>query len=298
VRILVTGGSGYLGSAAVPALRARGHEVVTIGRHPGVDAACDLTDGDAVHKAVRAVGNCDAVVHLAARAHDFRGLTLDDLLLANTTTTRNLAAALRAEGRTAAVRFVHASSVAVYDLLNARRPLTAEQAPYAASKLQAEQLLHAEPFHSLHLLRFAPIYDPAHLQDVKKRVFFPGTRVKLRLYPPPMHSLCSLDRAVQSLVDAVEKTPSHGSFVVNATDPQPISQRELVGWFPGLAVPVPTAVLRAFARGLSLCGQPGRAASRLTSKFTTDTTYPQVPAVHATSEAQGDVDRNRSTSAW
>ena len=138
MRILVTGGTGYLGSATVAALRSRGHEVVTIGRHSGVDTAvCDLTDGVAVRNALREVGACDAVVHLAARAHDFRGLTLDDLLLANTTTTRHLIEALRGEDRTAEVRFVHASSVAVYDLLDATRGLTAEQAPYAASKLLA-----------------------------------------------------------------------------------------------------------------------------------------------------------------
>ena len=296
MKILVTGRSGYLGSAVVPALRARGHEVVTIGRRPGVDAACDLTDAGATRDAVRAVGEVDAVVHLAARAHDFRGLAIDDLVLANVSTTRNLVAALRAEGAVTSVRFVHASSVAVYELLDTNRRVTAAEAPYGASKLAAEQLLSAEPFRSLCVLRFAPIYDPAHLQDVAKRVFLPGTRVKMRLFPPPMHSLCSLDRAVQSLVDAVEKTPSRGSFVVNATDPQPISQRELVGWFPGLAVPVPTAVLRAFARGLSLCGQPGRAASRLTSKFTTDTTYPQAIAVHATSEVQGDRGFKKSAS--
>jgi len=275
VRILVTGGSGYLGSAAVAALRARSHDVVTIGRHPGVDAAvCDLTNADAVQKAVRAVGDCDAVVHLAARAHDFRGLSLDELLLANTTTTRNLIAALRAEGRTSAVRFVHASSVAVYELLDGARGLTAEQAPYAASKLQAEQLLHAEPFRSLCVLRFAPIYDRSHLQDVAKRVFLPGTRLKLRLYPPPVHSVCSLDRAVQAILDAVEAAQTTGFSISNVTDQSPIRQDEMASWFPGPALPVPTGALRALSDGLMLCGKPGRTVARLIRKFSASTSYP------------------------
>ena len=78
MRILVTGGSGYLGTAAVAALRDRGHDVVTIGRRPGIDAAvCDLANEEATRHAVRAVGDIDTVVHLAARAHDFHGLTLD-----------------------------------------------------------------------------------------------------------------------------------------------------------------------------------------------------------------------------
>ena len=274
MRIVITGGSGYLGSAAVPVLRARGHEVVTIGRHPGIDAAvCDLTDGEAVCRAVRAVGDCDAVVHLAARAHEFRGLKLDDLLLANTITTRNLIDALRAEGRTSAVRFVHASSVAVYELLDQTLGLTAEQVPYAASKLQAEQLLQAEPFQSLFVLRFAPIYDHAHLQDVAKRVFLPGTRLKLRLYPPPMHGLCAIDRAVDAIVDAVDAVPASSVHIGDIADSRPTSQHELASLFPGVAIPVPTVVLTSFASGIGLCGRRGRAAASFVRKFALSTTY-------------------------
>ena len=274
MRILVTGRSGYLGSAVVPALRARGHEVVTIGRHPGSDAACDLTDGGATRDAVRAVGDVDAVVHLAARAHDFRGLSLNDLLLANTVTTRNLIAALRSEGRIVAVRFVHASSVAVYELLDATRGLTAEQVPYAASKVQAEQLLYAEPFHSLHLLRLAPIYDRSHLDDVAKRVFLPGTRLKLRLFPPPLHSLCSRDRAVQAILNAVEDAAVTGRSISNVTDPRPFSQHELLNWFPGRSLPVPVSLLSALAGVSRLGGVNGRRVSQLINKFSCSSSYP------------------------
>ena len=276
MKILVTGGSGYLGAAAVAALQVRGHKIVTIGRHPGTDSiVCDLNDRDAVYDAVRAVGDIDTVVHLAARAHDFRGLTLDDLLLANTTTTDNLVAALRAAGRTATVRFVYASSVAVYELLQATRRLTAEQAPYAASKLQAEQSLHSEPFQSLSVLRFAPIYDPNNLHDVAKRVYLPGTRLKLRLCPPPVHSLCTLERAVQTIVDAVETSAMTGRHIANVTDPLPISQQDLLDWFPGRSLPVPTALFHVAASIVGLCGATGRKASRLISKFVGSTRYPR-----------------------
>ena len=286
MRILVTGGSGYLGSAALAALRARGHDVVTIGRHPAVDTAvCDLTDADAVHKAVRAVGDCDAVVHLAARAHDFRGLSLEDLLLANTATTRNLIAALRAEGRTAEVRFVHASSAAVYELLDAKRRMTAEQAPYAASKLQAEQLLHAEPFRSLCVLRFTPIYDRDHLQDVAKRVFLPGTRLKLRLCPPPLHSLCRLDRAVRAIVYCIESHGATGRHLTNVNDPLLISQHELTEWFPGKAMPLPTTALALIAKTAARCGTAGARAERLIRKFT-ETSDPPVPSWDVTLACQ------------
>ena len=287
MKILVTGGSGYLGAAAVAALQVRGHKIVTIGRHPGTDSiVCDLTDRDAVQDAVRALDDIDTVVHLAARAHDFRGVTLDDLLLANTTTTDNLVAALRAAGRTATVRFVYASSVAVYELLQATRRLTAEQAPYAASKLQAEQLLHSEPFQSLSVLRVAPIYDPNNLHDVAKRVYLPGTRLKLRLCPPPVHSLCTLDRAVQTIVDAVETSAMTGCHIANVTDPLPISQKDLLDWFPGRSLPVPTALFHVAASIIGLCGATGRKTSRLISKFACSSMYPEPkwPATLAWSE--------------
>lgn len=283
MRILVTGGSGYLGTAAVAALRARGHEVVTIGRHPDLDTAvCDLTDAEATHNAVRTVGDVDTVVHLAARAHDFRGLTLDELLLANTTTTRNLIAALRAEGRSEAVRFVHASSVAVYELLDQKHAIPAEEAAYAASKLQAEQLLLAESFRSLCVLRFALIYDRAHLGDVAKRVFLPGTRLKLLLCPPPVHSMCTLDRAVQAIIDAVEMPSAGGCSVSNVMDLQPISQHEMASWFPGPVLPVPIGVLRALAGGLMLGGKTGRMAARLMRKFTDASSYPDAGSASMT----------------
>jgi UDP-glucose 4-epimerase len=276
VRILVTGGSGYLGSAAVAALRSRGHEVIPIGRHPDTDAYnCDLTDRDGVQGAVRASGDCDAVVHLAARAHDFRGMTLEDFLAANTTTTSNIIAALRTEGRIAAVRFVHASSVAVYELLDTERKLSAEEAPYAASKLLAEKLLYAEPFQHLCVLRFAPVYDRHRLQDVAKRVCLPGTGLKLRLYPPPVHSLCSLDRAVAGIVTALETATPPERQLANVADDAPISQDQLLGWFPGLALPVPTSLLRVLADGISLCGTKGRKVSRLIGKFAASSTYPE-----------------------
>ena len=287
MKILVTGGSGYLGAAAVAALQVRGHKIVTIGRHPGTDSiVCDLTDRDAVQDAVRAVDDIDTVVHLAARAHDFRGVTLDDLLLANTTTTDNLVAALRAAGRTATVRFVYASSVAVYELLQATRRLAAELAPYAASKLQAEQLLHSEPFQSLSVLRFAPIYDPNNLHDVAKRVYLPGTRLKLRLCPPPVHSLCTLERAVQTIVDAVETSAMTGCHIANVTDPLPISQKDLLDWFPGRSLPVPTALFHVAASIIGLCGATGRKTSRLISKFACSSMYPEPkwPATLAWSE--------------
>ena len=69
VRVLVTGGSGFIGSAVVAALATGGHEPVCLDlrRPTAPDTAsivADVRDGSAVSTALRGV---DAVVHLAAK---------------------------------------------------------------------------------------------------------------------------------------------------------------------------------------------------------------------------------------
>src|SRR5690349_12444377 len=125
--VLVTGASGYLGRAVVPALVAAGHEARRF--------AGDLLDPDAVAGAVAGV---DAVIHLAARAR-VRESFQDPIgcYQVNVTGTLNLLGAV-APG----TRFVLASTASVYGTPTAQPipetcPL-APQNPYAASKAAAE----------------------------------------------------------------------------------------------------------------------------------------------------------------
>jgi len=75
VRVLVTGGTGYLGRAIVTALAARGHEPVVLARHAtaaglagrAVDA--DVRDRGAV---IDAAQSCDAICHSAALVSQWR----------------------------------------------------------------------------------------------------------------------------------------------------------------------------------------------------------------------------------
>src|SRR5687768_12327197 len=76
-RVLVTGGSGVVGNAAVAALLKAQHRVRLLARHADVDARVwpegveprpgDVTDPDSMRGAAE---GCDAVVHIAGVVRD------------------------------------------------------------------------------------------------------------------------------------------------------------------------------------------------------------------------------------
>src|SRR5262249_37428759 len=61
MRVLLTGGTGFVGAALVPALRSAGHTVTLVSRSP------EDVSGDALgwEEIGGAVGECDAIVNLA-----------------------------------------------------------------------------------------------------------------------------------------------------------------------------------------------------------------------------------------
>jgi UDP-glucose 4-epimerase len=148
VRILVTGGSGFVGSHTVDALLARGHaprilDIVDPTAQPPerVDARIgDILDAETVRRAAR---GCDAVIHLAAVA-DVNDVMRDPdrARRVNVQGTRNVLEAATAEN---VRRVVFASTVWVYGSSNGR-PFTEDDAPaaaehpYVATKLAGERL--------------------------------------------------------------------------------------------------------------------------------------------------------------
>ncbi|MFD7551593.1 short chain dehydrogenase [Streptomyces sp. NPDC059578] len=80
MKIITVGGAGTIGRRLVPALRARGHEVVVAGRTSG-DVHVDLTSHETIEAMYGEVGAVDAVVSIAAHGEldDFRTLTREAL---------------------------------------------------------------------------------------------------------------------------------------------------------------------------------------------------------------------------
>lgn len=150
MKILVTGGGGFLGQAIVRQLIARGDALVSLNRsaYPelerlGVDCRRgDIADTDAV---LAAAQGCEAVIHVAARAGP--GLHAPDFERPNVLGTENVLAAC---ARHAIGLLVYTSSPSVVhsagDIENGDESLPYPahfQAPYPETKARAERLVLA-----------------------------------------------------------------------------------------------------------------------------------------------------------
>jgi UDP-glucose 4-epimerase len=172
VRVLVTGGAGFIGSHVVDRLRAHGHEprifdLVRSRYHSAGEVEMvrgDLLDEDAVRRALR---GCDAAVHLAAVA-DVNEVVADPVraVAVNVRGTQTILEAARIAG---IERFVFGSTVWVYDSAPVQSPID-EDAPlaspshvYTATKRAGEMYCRSyeERFGlSQTILRFGIPYGP------------------------------------------------------------------------------------------------------------------------------------------
>jgi len=216
MKILVTGGGGFLGQALCRGLVARGHEVASFnrGRYPELEAlgvrqvAGDLADAAAVRAAC--TGHA-AVFHNAAKAGAWGPYA--DYFRANVLGTRHVIAACRAHG---IGRLVYTSTPSVTH--RATHPVeggTADtvpygsgfKAPYASTKLIAEQELLAANDASLATIALRPrlIWGPGDHQ-LLPRLVERARAGRLRLVGDGSNLIDTtyIDNAAQAHFDAFE----------------------------------------------------------------------------------------------
>jgi UDP-glucose 4-epimerase len=173
MRIVVTGGAGFIGSHLVAALVTAGHDVVVLdnllrGSREAVPGGASFIEGDIrdPESVTNALRGADLVYHLAAQSNVMGAMSdVDYSFQTNVAGTFNVLKAARDQ---AVPRLVFASSREVYgdqDVLPVPEsaPLLARN-PYGASKLAAEAYcrvwLELAPAVECNILRFANVYGP------------------------------------------------------------------------------------------------------------------------------------------
>ena len=168
MKLLVTGGAGFIGSAVVRLAIARGHEVVnldaltyagclanldSVAEHPGYSfVQADIRDRAAIDTVLKDHAP-DAIMHLAAETHVDRSIDGPaDFIETNITGTYNLLEAARAywtaKGKSDTFRFHHVSTDEVFGTLGPEGMFTEDTAydprsPYSASKAASDHLVRA-----------------------------------------------------------------------------------------------------------------------------------------------------------
>ncbi len=164
MKILVTGGCGFIGSAVVRLAIARGHEVVTFDAMTYAASATNLgpalrsnlhslVQGDirdrAAVDAALADHRPDAIMHLAAESHVDRSIDgPGDFVTTNVVGTFTLLEAARAYDKPDGFRFHHVSTDEVFGSLGATGQFTEDtpydpRSPYSATKAASDHLVRA-----------------------------------------------------------------------------------------------------------------------------------------------------------
>lgn len=255
MRILVTGGAGFIGSHLSERLLRDGNEIAIL------DDLNDFYSPDEKRRnlaAVQAAGAClfkhgdicdqqqvdalfeefqpDSVIHIAARA----GVrpSLEQPLLYEKVNVGGTAVVLDAARRSGCKRFVMASSSSVYGVAN-RVPFSEDDtsnlpiSPYAASKLAAEKFCYAYS----HLydmktvcLRFFTVYGPRQRPDLAIRKFMESIDAGR---PIPVFGDGSMGRDYTFIDDIVEGVTAALSLdaayeIINLGNSSPVSLLEMV----------------------------------------------------------------------
>lgn len=214
MKILLTGGTGFVGPAVARALQSQGHEVRALVRQTsnrthldeigGIEYAFgDVCSADTLPAALEGV---EAVVHVAAIT---KGLGREDYFRVNHFGTRNLAEAAVAAG---VQRFVHCSTLSAAGPVRNGRPTTEEDDPrpvshYGSSKLAGEEAVryHAHRMH-LTIVRPPIVYGPRDTDFFEVfKMAAQGLAIKPGLFGSKKYSIIHVEDLASSLVAALER---------------------------------------------------------------------------------------------
>jgi UDP-glucose 4-epimerase len=264
-RVLVTGATGFVGAALVPALQARGWRVRAAVRSPGRTAADEETVVGSLGEPfdwAPALHGVDRVVHLAARVHVMQDTAADPLAEFRRTNVAGTLALARAAADAGVRRFVFVSSIKVNgEGTREGVPFTADDPPapvdpYGVSKREAEHGLFEigrDTGMEVVVVRPPLVYGPG-----VKANFQAMMRWLMRGVPLPLgavrnrRTLVGIDNLVDLIATCLEH-PSAAGEVFLAGDDEDLSTSELLRRLASALgvrarlLPVPAALLETAA---------------------------------------------------
>lgn len=248
MRVLLTGGTGYLGRTVSAALAGRGHDLVVFSRSasraglPGTAVDGDVRDRDAL---VRAAAGCDAIIHSAAlvsiwrrRRQDFDDVNVGGL--------RNVIAAAAANR---VRRIVYTSSFLALPPAGRTAPIDAND--YARTKVAADRVAAEAVREGCPLIRIYPgvVYGPGAFTEgnLVGRLIADHLKYKLPALVGPENpwSFAYVDDVAAGHCAALERGTMGARYALGGENAPPTRLfeivRDLTGRRPPLRMPFPVA---------------------------------------------------------
>ena len=279
MKVLVTGANGFVGRAVCRCLTERGHApLATTRRATGLPGEIVIANaiGEAGWSA--ALTDCEAVVHLAARAHVMRDESPDPLQAFRAVNTAGTLRLAQQAADCGVRRFVFVSSIGVTGNATQGHAFTEDDVPapqdaYAVSKLEAEQGLRAvNGAMEWVIVRPPLVYGPGAPGNFARLLWLAGAGLPLPLGAVRnRRSFIALDNLADFLVTCCEH-PAAANQTFLVADGEDVSTTELLRRIAAACgkkahlLPVPVSWLRWAARAL---GRPS-AAQRLLDSLVVD----------------------------
>ncbi|HXG53970.1 MAG TPA: NAD-dependent epimerase/dehydratase family protein [Vicinamibacterales bacterium] len=250
MRVLVTGGTGYLGAAIVRELASRGHQPVIFARRassaglPGVPIDGDIRDRGALARAAQAV---DAIIHTAALVSIWREhpREFDDV---NVGGLHNVLAVARAAG---IARVVYTSTFLALPPNGSHGPIEGNDYQRTKQRAREEAVRALADGSPLVILYPGVVYGPGastegnlvgRLLRDHRDGRLPGLVGASRLW-----SFAYVDDVASAHVEAVERPEARGEYLVGGVNAPQMRLFEVARALTGTSLPrrIPLAAARA-----------------------------------------------------
>jgi nucleoside-diphosphate-sugar epimerase len=292
MRVLVTGASGFIGTALCAGLQRHEHDVAALVRRPGSQPvgtralAGDLSDGRALAEGL-ARERPDCVIHLAAEIASQRSAAkVREVNVGGTQRLLDACLAQTAGNPSSGPRIVFSSTVVTGDargaMLSEETPLPV-QTPYGRSKQEGERLILGSGLPAV-VIRPSHVYGPGgwYASELVARLRQPG-RFAVIGRGANLWDVVHVDDVVAALLAAAEAAPAGSTYHV--VDDHPITYYDfmaLTAQALGVGRPrrIPQALARA-AAGSNAVDAVLRSARSTSAKIKRELGWqPQFPSAH------------------